>query len=66
MPCLGLSPPIKAPYFNEFCVRTPVPAAQLVKRLEKRGILAGLPLSRFYPELTHLVLDVRDGTDNVR
>ncbi len=46
----------QSPYFNEFCIRTPVPAAQLVKRLEKRGILAGLPLSRFYPELTHLVL----------
>lgn len=46
----------QSPHFNEFCVRTPVPAAPLVKRLEKRGILAGLPLSRFYPELTHLVL----------
>ena len=46
----------QSPYFNEFCIRTPVPAAQLIKRLEKRGILAGLPLSRFYPALTHLVL----------
>ncbi len=46
----------QSPYFNEFCVRTPMPAVQLVKGLEKRGVLVGLPLSRFYPELTHLVL----------
>jgi glycine dehydrogenase subunit 1 len=43
-------------FFNEFVVRTPVPAAELVAKLEKRGILAGLPLSRFYPELTHALL----------
>lgn len=44
------------PYFNEFCVRTPLPADQIARRLERRGILAGLPLSRFYPELTHHLL----------
>jgi len=43
-------------YFNEFVVRTPLPAAELAARLEKRGILAGLPLSRFYPEMTHELL----------
>jgi glycine dehydrogenase subunit 1 len=52
----GFSAAHEAPYFNEFCIRTPVPAAQLVKALEKRGILAGLPLSRFYPELSHSLL----------
>src|SRR5579872_200 len=46
----------EGPTFNEFCVRTPVPAATLAKRLEKQGILAGLPLSRFYPELDHDLL----------
>jgi glycine dehydrogenase subunit 1 len=40
-----------AAYFNEFVVRTPVPAAELVQALERRGILAGLPLSRFYPDM---------------
>jgi glycine dehydrogenase subunit 1 len=44
------------PYFNEFCVRTPLPADQIARRLERRGILVGLPLSRFYPELTHHLL----------
>ncbi|MBV8171758.1 MAG: aminomethyl-transferring glycine dehydrogenase subunit GcvPA [Candidatus Eremiobacteraeota bacterium] len=43
-------------YFNEFVARTPLPAAELCARLEKRGILAGLPLSRFYPELVHELL----------
>jgi glycine dehydrogenase subunit 1 len=46
----------RTPFFNEFVVRTPTPAAELVAKLEKRGILAGLPLSRFYPELTHALL----------
>jgi glycine dehydrogenase subunit 1 len=46
----------RAPYFNEFVVRTPVPASELADRMEKRGVLAGLPLSRFYPELTHELL----------
>jgi glycine dehydrogenase subunit 1 len=44
------------PYFNEFCVRTPLPAEQIARRLERRAILAGLPLSRFYPDLTHHLL----------
>ena len=46
----------RAPYFNEFVVRTPMPASELVAALAKRGILAGLPLSKFYPELTHALL----------
>lgn len=52
----GFSLAHAAPYFNEFCVRTPLPADQIALRLERRGILAGLPLSRFYPELTHHLL----------
>ena len=52
----GFAAAYDAPTFNEFCLRTPVVAEPLVKRLEAHGILAGLPLSRFYPELTHHVL----------
>jgi glycine dehydrogenase subunit 1 len=44
------------PYFNEFVVRTPLPAGELAAKLAKRGVLAGLPLSRFYPQLTHELL----------
>jgi glycine dehydrogenase subunit 1 len=52
----GFTVPHRAQFFNEFVVRAPVPAAELVAKLEKRGILAGLPLSRFYPTLTHELL----------
>src|SRR5579864_3003499 len=43
-------------FFNEFCLRTPVPAEAVAQRLQKRGILAGLPLSRYYPEITNVLL----------
>jgi glycine dehydrogenase subunit 1 len=46
----------RSPFFNEFVVTTPVPASELCAKLEKRNILAGLALSRFYPELTHALL----------
>jgi glycine dehydrogenase subunit 1 len=52
----GFSRAFSTPIFNEFCLRTPVPAEQLARSLERRGILAGLALSRFYPELTHHLL----------
>jgi len=37
-------------FFNEFCLRLPRPAAPLVETLAARGILAGVPLSRLYPD----------------
>ncbi|MCS7078656.1 MAG: aminomethyl-transferring glycine dehydrogenase subunit GcvPA [Chloracidobacterium sp.] len=46
----------RAPVFNEFVVRTPAPAAQIVDELLAEGILAGLPLSRYFPERTHELL----------
>jgi glycine dehydrogenase subunit 1 len=52
----GFSVAFPGPFFNEFCVKTPLPANQLVRNLEQRGILAGLPLDRFYPEQTHHLL----------
>lgn len=52
----GFSLAQQTPFFNEFCLKTPVPAEALARRLETRGILAGLPLSRFYPELSHVLL----------
>jgi glycine dehydrogenase subunit 1 len=36
-------------FFNEFTVRLPKPAAPVVKALQDKGILAGLPVSRFWP-----------------
>ena len=46
----------RSQHFNEFVVRTPIAAAELAAKMAKRGILAGVPLSRFYPELTHALL----------
>jgi glycine dehydrogenase subunit 1 len=36
-------------FFNEFTIRTPRPAAELVEALARRGIIAGLPVSRLAP-----------------
>jgi glycine dehydrogenase subunit 1 len=36
-------------FFNEFTLRLPKPAAGVVDALAERRILAGVPLSRFYP-----------------
>lgn len=37
-------------FFNEFTVRLPRPAAEVVDKLEKRGILGGVPASRLLPD----------------
>ncbi len=37
-------------FFNEFTVRLPKPSAAVVDRLAERGILAGVPASRLWPE----------------
>ena len=36
-------------FFNEFTLRLPKPAAPVVEALAGRGILSGVPVSRFYP-----------------
>ena len=37
-------------FFNEFTLRLPCPAADVVEDLAARGILAGVPVSRLLPE----------------
>src|SRR5580693_3067884 len=37
-------------FFNEFVLRTPRPAAELIEALAKRGVIGGLPVSRLLPE----------------
>ena len=41
-------------FFNEFSVRLSRPAAEVVEALADRGILAGVPISRFYPKRNEL------------
>ena len=36
-------------FFNEFALRLSRPAAEIVETLASRGVLAGVPVSRFYP-----------------
>ena len=44
----GCSAPYAAPMFNEFTVRLPVPAEQAVRHLLDRGLVPGIPLSRYF------------------
>jgi glycine dehydrogenase subunit 1 len=37
-------------FFNEFTLKLPKPAAQVVEALAKRRILGGVPVSRLYPD----------------
>jgi glycine dehydrogenase subunit 1 len=41
-------------FFNEFAVRVPRPAAEVVEALAGKGILGGVPVSRFYPDREEL------------
>jgi len=43
----GYRLPYQGPTFNEFLVEGPRPAAPMIRDLAGRGILAGVPLSRF-------------------
>jgi glycine dehydrogenase subunit 1 len=55
----GVDRAFAAPFFNEFAIRFKGGAKALEKTLEKlaeRGILGGLPLGRFYAELSDCLL----------
>ena len=52
----GFAIPYSAPTFNEFTVEGPEPAAPLLGRLARRGILAGVALSRWQPEFPNRFL----------
>ncbi len=54
----GFSSPFKRPFFNEFVIQPPkglTPEA-LNRRLYKQGVIGGLPLREFYPELGNSML----------
>jgi len=53
---LGDLPGFELPYadsgsFNEFVLRCPIPAAQINRAIDQAGMIGGLDLSRWYPEL---------------
>jgi glycine dehydrogenase subunit 1 len=41
---------LNSSFFNEFTLRVPKPAAQLVEQMAKKGVMAGVPVSRLLPE----------------
>ncbi len=57
----GLRIPFASPTFNEFVVASPPAFARTYERLMKKGVLAGLPLAAYYPELEdHYLLCVTE------
>jgi glycine dehydrogenase subunit 1 len=45
-----------SPYFNEFVITTPLPGREVRDRLVDDGLVAGVPLDRYYPELDNALL----------
>jgi len=52
----GCTLPFEGPGFHEFVLRLPRPAEEVFARLLRRGIAAGLPLGRHWPELADCLL----------
>ncbi len=52
----GYSLLFSAPRFNEFVVKTPKPATEIMEKLLSQNIIAGLPLSNYYPDMTDALL----------
>jgi glycine dehydrogenase subunit 1 len=48
--CPGFSLKFSGPFFREFVVECPVDAYQIVTRLKEAGILAGIPLGKYFGE----------------
>ncbi len=46
----GVTFPFAAPTYNEFVVRLPKPAAEVISQLSQKNILAGVALSRWYTD----------------
>ena len=44
------------PFFNEFVVRCPRSPKEIVKKLEEKRVLAGLPLGGYYPDRSDQML----------
>jgi glycine dehydrogenase subunit 1 len=56
-----IKPAFGAPFFKEFVVKTKGGVPELLGRLEKEGLLGGIDLERFYPELKgHLLIAVTE------
>ena len=52
----GFEVMFSAPFFNEFVVRTPQPADQVIKGLLDKQIIGGIGLEPFYPKMNDAML----------
>jgi glycine dehydrogenase subunit 1 len=52
----GFKPEFSQPFFNEFVVRCPAPPQELNAELREAGVVAGLDLGKYYPELAGCML----------
>lgn len=52
----GFSLKFSSPFFNEFVVSCPKPAAEVLARLQSKKIIGGLALERFFPEMKNEIL----------
>jgi glycine dehydrogenase subunit 1 len=52
----GVKIKFAAPFFNEFVVDVGAPAAGVLTSLQELGILGGVDLGRWYPELESCIL----------
>jgi glycine dehydrogenase subunit 1 len=53
---LGLEPVFAHPVFKEIALRTPLPAAEVVRRCRARGIHPGYPVGRDYEGMDDVLL----------
>ena len=52
----GFQPVFDRPFFHEFVTRCPRPPQEIQRELQEAGIVAGLDLGRYYPELAGCLL----------
>jgi glycine dehydrogenase subunit 1 len=52
----GIQPAFTAPFFNEFALRLKRPTEEVLRNLTEQNIVGGLPLGRFYPDLSDCLL----------
>ncbi|TDJ30177.1 MAG: aminomethyl-transferring glycine dehydrogenase subunit GcvPA [Gammaproteobacteria bacterium] len=52
----GVEPAFTAPHFHEVVLRLPVRAGAVIEKMRRQGILAGIALSSWYPELENCLL----------
>ena len=64
-PLEGFEFVIKAPFFNEFTLRCPVPTSEISSGLSDEGILAGFELGKFFDDRKNAVTD-RSNRKNIK